>query len=136
MKRFKAFIAILFAGIAVISATNVSAAVAQETKAYGTTTVTCVNNLNPIKDKAYSKITRNKNLPVDNYLSVTQSIQYQQGDNFYWTEPVEKNGTDVAKVEITKYRYSMFCNYTEFYASARGCDDYWETFEVPVNTAK
>lgn len=50
---------------------------------YGTRDAKCVNWTNPVQDHAYSYITRNTDLPVDNFLYVSMCVQYQEGNNFY-----------------------------------------------------
>ena len=93
---------------------------------YGTRDAKCVNWTNPVQDHAYSYITRNTDLPVDNFLYVSMCVQYQEGNNFYWEPAYTDGGDDIEQARTDRWRYSIMANRTNFVAQAAGCDDYVE----------
>lgn len=133
MKKFR-FLCMVLAIAVFISAMAVTASASvRSTQAYGGITQICKNNTNPLKDYAYSSITRNADLPVRNYLALEMEVQYQEGNNFYWESPKGDSGNNVEKAEVSTYRYSMMANRTSFLALAYGCDDFSETRTVTVS---
>ena len=132
MKRFKAFTS--FLAIALIILAWPTTAFARGRQAYGETVVKCVNWTNPVKDHAYSYITRNSDYPVDNDLTVSMEVQYQEGDSFFWESPIGDSGRNREEARVERWRYSIMCNKTSFVAKAAGCDDYSATITASPAT--
>lgn len=125
MKRRRIFVVLVLVLIVMAGAVlSVSAASGQ---AYGDKAVVCKNWINPIEDHAYSYITRNSDLPVNNFLYVEMNIQYQEGNNFYWEDPYIDGGTDIEEARTDRWRYSIMANTTTFTAESEGCPIYTDT---------
>lgn len=132
MKKFKAITA--FLAVALIMATLPTTAFARGRQAYGEAVAECVNWLNPVKDHAYSYITKNSDSPIDNYLCVSMEVQYQDGNDFLWEAPIEDSGNNIEEARVDRWRYSIMCNKTTFTARAEGCDDYEYTMQKSTRT--
>lgn len=128
MKKFRFFAIICV--VAIMIATTTTIVSAASNKAYGEIDYGCTNFINPIKDKAWSKITYNGDKPVYNSLYVSMSVQYQEGVNFYWEPPIVDQGTNISQAEAIRWRYSLMAIETTFRATSRGCDDYEDTVEA------
>ncbi len=75
-----------------------------------------------VKDKAWSTITRNNDYPVSNSLYVGMWVQYTDGDLYKWLSPVEDFVQNAEKADVENWHYNIFCIWTQFGASAAGCD--------------
>lgn len=120
------FFPVLLAILIVITSLALSVS-AVSGQAYGEKKVVCKNWTNPVKDHAYSYITRNSTLPVENFLSVKMYIQYQEGNNFCWEDPLFDGNWNIDKASTELWRYSIMANKTEFVAESVGCDTYTGT---------
>lgn len=75
-----------------------------------------------VKDKAWSTITRNKDYPVSNSLYVGMWVQYRDGNQYYWLPPMEQYLQNAEKADVVKRQYNIYSIWTQFGASAAGCD--------------
>ena len=123
MKRFTCTLIVMAVMIATLAITLPSSA-AKGKKAYGSYHYGVVNFVNPIKDKAWSTIKRNSDLPVSNHLYVGMWVQYQEGNYFYWETPIEQDGDNMQQAEAVRRRYSLVAIWTQFGATAAGCDNF------------
>lgn len=130
MKKFK-FLCVVLTCTMILAFTSIVANAAGR-QPYSSITIECDDWILPFKDHSYSRIYKNSDIPVSNYLYVYMEVQYKSGNQYIWDDATNA-GSDVKSIGCDIWQYDTVCNCTRFYASAAGCDTYDETLTVPLS---